>query len=86
MIVWIGWLGVVFGLLVGPSQLIKLIKTHNTQGISKWTYVYLNMALICYLIYAISIKDSVFIVAQGVNLWVNSAVLILLLKYRRAER
>jgi len=79
----VGWMGVAFGLLVAPPQLIKIIKTGKTDGISLLTYMALCMALTCYLIYAISIHDPVFITAQSINLCVNSAVLVLLIKNRR---
>ena len=85
MIEWIGWLGVAFGLGVGPSQLIKLLKTKGTTGISKWTYIYLNCALLCYLIYAIHIHNAVFITAHSISLVVNGTVLYLILRYRRGR-
>ena len=79
----IGWLGVVFGLLVAPPQLWKILKTGETTGISLYTYSFLVCALICYLIHAIIIKDAVFITAQSVNLITNSVVLWLLIKGKR---
>ena len=81
----IGWLGVVFGLLVAPPQLHKIITTRKTAGISLCTYIFLVCALVCYLIHAIDIKDAVFIVAQSINLTVNSVVLFYLVKYRRGK-
>lgn len=83
MLVWVGWLGLVFEAMVGPSQLIKLVKTQQTRAISKWVYIYLTCALTCYLIYAISIANAVFIVANAVGIVINLTVLGLLLRYRR---
>lgn len=80
MIHWIGWLGVAFGLILAPPQLWKIIKTGRVDGISKHTYIFLCLALTFYLIYAISIKDAVFIVAQSVNLCVNTVILWKLLR------
>jgi len=76
----IGWLGVAFGLLVAPPQLWKILKTGKTEGISLPTYIFLTLALICYLIHAICIKDAVFITAQSVNLVTNSIILYLLMR------
>jgi len=76
----IGWLGVGFGLLVAPPQLWKILKTGKTEGISLCTYAFLTLALICYLIHAICIKDAVFITAQSINLVTNSIILYLLVK------
>lgn len=79
---WIGWLGVVFGLLVAPPQLIKIIRTGKTDGISLMTYTFLALALTCYLIHAISIGSVVFVVAQSINLITNGVILGLLIKHR----
>jgi len=78
--IFIGWLGVACGLLVAPPQLIKIFRSQKIDGISLYTYIFLCCALACYLIYAISIRDAVFITAQSVNLTVNSVILIMLLK------
>ena len=78
----IGWIGVFLGLLVAPPQLYKIIKHKKTEGISLMTYVCLCGALVCYLLHAIEIKDSVFITAQSLNLITNSVILYLLVKGR----
>lgn len=76
----IGWAGVGFGLLVAPAQLWKMLKTGCVDGISKVTYTFLCLALVCYLIHAIHIQDAVFITAQAVNITVNFIILVLLFK------
>ncbi len=78
----IGWIGVGFGLFVAPPQLIKILRSKKTDGISLTTYVFLFLALICYLIHAIYINSTVFIVAQSINLVTNSIILGLLIKNR----
>jgi len=85
MLEFIGWLGVAFGLLVAPPQLWKILKTGNTEAISLVTYAFLCLALICYLLYAISINDPVFITAQSINTTVNVAILIQLIRRKRAN-
>ena len=81
---WIGWMGVAFGLLVAPAQLYKILKSGGVgvKDISIWTYIFLVLAMVCYLIHAIIIKDAVFIVAQSVGLMVNSIILYLLIRRR----
>ena len=79
----IGWLGILFGLMVGPAQLYKLYKTKSANGISLATYVFLCAALVCYLLHAIYIHSLVFTIAQSINLSVNSVILFVLLKHRR---
>ena len=76
----IGWTGVGFGLLVAPPQLVKIIRTKRTNDISLYTYAFLCLALVCYLIHAIYISAPVFIVAQSINLTTNSIILVLLIK------
>ena len=75
----IGWIGVVFIALVSPPQLIKILQTGATTGISLWTYIFLCLGLICYLIHAVHIKSKVFVVAQSLNLIPSSIILALLI-------
>ena len=77
-----GWLGLVLGLLVGPAQLLKILRTGEVKGISVATYTFLNLALVHYLIHAIDIKDAPFIVAQALNLLVNATILIYIVRRR----
>ena len=76
----VGWLGVLFGLLVAPPQLIKIITTKQCLGISKLTYIALVFALLFYLLHAIYIESIVFIVSQSINLVSNSVILYLLVR------
>ncbi len=78
----VGWLGVAFGLFVAPPQLYRIIKTKEVKGISLTTYISLCLAMVCYLIHAVYIGSAVFVTAQSVNLIVNIAILVLLLRRR----
>ena len=60
----IGWLGVVFGLMVAPPQLYKIITTGNVQDISLYTYIFLVLAMVCYLVEAIRIKSKALLFVQ----------------------
>jgi len=80
----IGWFGVLFGLFVAPAQLLRILRTGETRGISLCTYIFLLLALTCYLVHAIMIQDPVFIVAQAINMLSNAAILIILLR-RKGE-
>lgn len=77
---WIGWVGVAFGLLVPIPQLYKIYKTKKVNDISLGTYIFLVIALVCYLAHAIYIGSLVFTVAQSINLTTNMAILIYLLR------
>ena len=81
----IGYVGVVAGLFVAPAQLIRILRTKCVAGISITTYLFLILALICYLLHAIYIRSEVFILAQCVNLVVNTAIFVLLVRGRKNE-
>ena len=76
---WVGWLGVAFVMMVSPAQLYKILNTGVTEGISLYTYLFLTLGLICYLIHAIHIRSIVFAVAQVVNLIPTAWILVILL-------
>ena len=75
---WAGWLGVVFIMMVSPAQLHKILTTGVIEGISVYTYLFLTLGLICYLIHAVHIRSIVFAVAQVVNLIPTAWILIIL--------
>ena len=78
----IGWCGVAFGLMVAPPQLYKIIKTRRMNDISLVTYSALCITLICYLIHAIYIHSVVFTTAQAINLTINTAIWVMLMRHR----
>ncbi len=80
----IGWIGVAFGILVPIPQLLKIKRTKVIDGISLKTYLFLCMAIACYLAHAIYISAEVFIVAQSTNLTTNSIILGIL--WRRGTK
>jgi len=63
-------------------ELMKIMRTKQVSGISMITYVFLDLAILCYFIHAIEIGDPPFMVANGLNLTVNVAISVLLWKYR----
>ena len=77
----IGWTGVVIGIFVSVPQLIKSLKNKSTQGVSKHTYQLLFIAMLCYLVRAIAIKEPIFIVSNSINIVVTGTVLYLFKKY-----
>ena len=77
----IGFIGLGFSLLVAPPQIIKLLKTKSSKGVSKLTYSFLVITILCYFIHAIGIGDLVFMLSNGINLLVNSFALILIFRF-----
>jgi len=78
----VGWVGVLFGLLVPLPQLRKIYKTRKANDVSLGTYIFLVCALCCYLAHAIYIGSVVFTAAQSLNLCTNTAILIYLLRQK----
>ncbi len=78
----IGFIGVGLGLAVPIPQLMKIRRGGHINGISLHTYIFLVLALACYLIHAIYINSIVFTIAQSVNLATNSVILAILWRRR----
>ena len=78
----VGYFGVIFGMLVPIPQLIKIFRTKSLKDISLTTYLFLCVAISCYLIHAIYIESIVFTVAQSINLSTNATILVLLIRRR----
>ncbi len=83
----IGWVGVAISYIVSFPQIILMLRTKNSSGISALTYGLLFATDVCYLIRAIYIDEPVFIAGK---LWASTIVgiqLCLILHYRaRAAR
>ena len=77
----IGWLGVVFGILVSLPQIVKSIKSKSTEGVSLSTYQLLFCMVLCYLVRSVVIKDSIFIVSNVSTLLVTASMLYLFKLY-----
>jgi len=77
----IGSIGLVCGLLVAPPQIYKILKTKCAKGVSKTTYWLLLVTMVCYFIRAITIKELIFILSNGIGIFTNIYILILIYKY-----
>jgi len=75
-----GWIGIIFGQLVPWFQIHKILKSKKSGDVAVMTYVFLDLAIIFYLVHALDIGDPPFIVAQSLALFSNVLALILILK------
>lgn len=73
----VGWVALIFGIAVPIPQLYRMIKTGKSKDVSSLTYVFLVLAMTGYLLHAIYIHAVIFIVAQSVNLTLNSVILVI---------
>lgn len=81
---WITLLGLVAAVCTTLSflpQVLKLIKTKETGGISLLMYVFLECGLILWLFYGIMIKSFPLMLANGIALILSSIILILKIRY-----
>lgn len=58
-------------------QVLKIIKTKDTSGISLYMYLIFFIGVLLWLIYGLLIKDAVVIIANLVTLILSGIVLVL---------
>jgi uncharacterized protein with PQ loop repeat len=77
----IGWLGVTLSAGSTYPQLYKTFKNKKAGDISVHAYTMIFIAVICYLIKAISIGSAVFIVSNTLNTIGLGTMLFLIRRY-----
>ena len=63
-------------------QMIKIIKTKNTQGLSWSMYFVFTLGIFLWLVYGIFIKNIPIIAANVITLFFTSIILALKIKYK----
>ncbi len=76
-----GIAGIFFIQLCYFPQLLQVLRTHEVAGLSWEMYALLICGLICYLVYAIKIKDWVYIASNTVSLIASIILLYCILIY-----
>ncbi len=71
-----------FGFL---PQLMKLLKTKETAGISTIMIIQISTGLFLWFLYGILKKDPILIGANGISLSITLITLSLVLRYRNAK-
>lgn len=79
-----GLFTIFLGLMVGPTQLFRIIKTKEVRAISKNTYAILVSYQFLLEVRAIYVGDWVFILTNGLGMLTNGMVLVLLYYYGRS--
>lgn len=72
-------IGFTAGIFTGVSllpQLIKILKSKQTEDISKWMLLILMAGLALWIIYGIKIKNFPIIVTNSFSLFVNLIILV----------
>lgn len=77
-----GWIGIAIGQFVPWFQIYQIHKTKKSKDISTLAYIFLDFAILFYLIHAIDIGDLAFIVAQSLALFSNVLALFLIIRHK----
>ena len=80
--VMLGFCGLVLSTVCGFPQLIKIIKYKDSRVISLTKYVLLFVACLCYLIYALSIHDPIFVTSNLIVLAQTSVSMYFIVRFR----
>jgi len=78
-------LGFVAGSLTAISQLpqvIKVVKSKNTQSISLWTYIILSIGISLWLVYGIMSNDLPLILANSITIVFTIIIMIYKIIYK----
>jgi uncharacterized protein with PQ loop repeat len=67
-------------------QIVKFIKSKETKGVSLGFWLALNVGLALSLVYAILIKDPIYIISGIINSILNGLSLILFLYYKYKKK
>ncbi len=76
----LGFLAGTFTSLAFVPQVIKVVKTKCTKGISALTYLIFILGLICWIIYSIILKSLPIFTANTLTLALAAPVLYLVIK------
>ena len=78
----LGWLGFALFQIYYFPQSYRMWRTRQVQGLSLFAWGLLWLGMLSYLLYALSIKDVVFIAGNGLGLIQVTLQIALILRYR----
>lgn len=83
---WIEWIGIfagIFTTVAAVPQIIKAWKSKKVDDVSPWMFCVLILGVFLWTVYGIAKWDYPIIITNGVSVILNSAMLVLILKYRK---
>lgn len=81
-----GWMGVILSASSTYPQLYKTFKNKKVGDISVHAYTMIFIAVLCYLVKAISIRSAVFIVSNTLNTIGLGTMLFLIRRYSAQDK
>jgi len=63
-------------------QVVQILKTKDTKGISLLMYIVFTLGIACWLVYGILLNDIPIIIANAITLLLASLILIFKIRYR----
>lgn len=79
----ISWIGFACGMLISVPQIIKTLKTKNTEGVSALTFMLIEITALCFLIRVLSIGEYALVAYYIFIMLAGGIQLTLILKYRK---
>lgn len=77
----IGFIAAFLTTVSSLPQVLKALKTRKTEDVSFWMFLLLNVGIGFWLVYGLLLNNWPLILANGVGLGLNVAVLFLKIKY-----
>jgi len=82
----IGWVGFALIQTFYLPQTVKILRSHDVSGLALPSWFILAIALLCYLVYSISIHDPIFIAGNALGALQAVLMIGLILKYRTGRK
>lgn len=78
----IGWLAAIFTCMAYVPQAIKIIRTRHTKDLSLTMYSFMNVGILCWLIYGIMLSDLPIIIANAITLILTLTILVMKIRFK----
>jgi len=82
----LGWIGVALSFSSTYPQIYKIMKNKSAENVSVHTYVLIFIAVLCYIVRAVRIGATIFIVSNSLNALGLGFMLFLIAKYGKRRK
>ena len=82
----LGWIGVTLSFSSTYPQIYKVFKNKSSENISVHTYILIFIAVLCYIVRAVRIGATIFIVSNCLNACSLELMLFLIYRYRKGSK
>lgn len=82
----LGWIGVTLSFSSTYPQIYKVLKNKSAENVSVHTYILIFIAVLCYIVRAVRIGATIFIVSNSLNACSLGVMLFLIFKYGKGSK